>query len=504
LCHISNNIFNSITSYKRIGTIYPNRTEVITMRTTRLILFLVFILILNGCNSSESTEKVESETKNELPAITIIADSEQSLALFKMEEKNIEEKFGVRLEYHYPDRMNDNLEDFLFASKKTYDIYMLFPAKIPEYVERDMLLPLDTYINSSKDIDDILPVYRNLYMKFDGHDYGMVYDGDTHLLFYRKDVFEMYNDEYKAEYGNNLEPPKTWDEYDRISKFLTKDQDNDGKIDLYGTAIFGGDAKRYIWFAERYNSMGGKYFDEEMNPLIQNELGVKALQDLIDLNDSGATPPNSMYDWIDLNNAFLHGNLAMVVQWSDTSRFSYDHKNWDSQVENKVGWTQVPADNPESPRGGVWIGRVLGISNQSSHPDKAWEIISYITSKDVSKKALTSKGTINDPFRYSHFNAVEKGAFPTKEINEEFLNTVKSSLTNPNADLMIPGGWEYMQALDENIQKALIHNSSAEEALQQTAAEWNEITQRYGRSVQANHYRQWLDLLEEVGTYEME
>ncbi len=460
------------------------------------------MLLVSGCNS-ETKNKKDTASKNKLPKISIIADSEQSLALFKKEEKNIEKKFGVRLEYHYPNRLNDNLEDFLFASKKTYDIYMLFPGKIPEYVERDMLLPLDTYTNNAKDMDDIIPVYRNLYMKYGGHDYGMVYDGDTHLLFYRKDIFKKYNDDYRKLYGRDLNPPTTWEEYDQISHFLTRDTNNDGNIDLYGTAIFGGDAKRYIWFAERYLSMGGQYFDNDMNPQIQNQQGIKALQDLINLNDSGATPPNSMYDWIDLNNAFLHGNIAMVVQWSDTSRFSYDKKIWKSEVENKVGWSLVPAENQKNPRGGVWIGRVLGISKKSTKPDKAWDIISYITSKDISKQAITSKETINDPFRLSHFSTSGKGAFPSKEINQDFLNTVKLSLNNPNADLMIPGGWEYMQVLDKNIYSAIIHNITPEKALQETAVEWDKITERYGRTQQAENYQQWINLLEEVRNHEM-
>lgn len=472
------------------------------MKPGRLLLLLFIMLIITGCSSSKSTGN-EKDVQPALPSISIIADSEQALALFKMEEKNIEKKFGVRLEYHYPDRLNDNLEDFLFASDKTYDIYMLFPAKLPEYVERNMLLPLDTYIQQTEGIEDILPVYRNLYMKFGGHDYGMVYDGDTHLLFYRKDVFEKYNDEYKKTYGKDLTPPKTWKEYDQIAKFLTRDIDGDGKIDLFGTAIFGGDAKRYIWFAERYLSMGGKYFDSKMHPQIQSELGMKALQDLINLNDSGATPPNSMYDWIDLNTAFLHGKLAMVVQWSDTSRFSYDKKNWGSKVQNKVGWTLVPAADPNNPRGGVWIGRVLGISKQSANPDKAWKIISYITSKEISKKAFLSKDTINDPFRYSHFSIAGKGAFPTEEMNQNFLETVKSSLNNPNADLMIPGGWDYMQALDQNIYLALIHKKTAAEALKQTADEWNNITKKYGQARQAAHYQEWQNLLKEVGNHEI-
>lgn len=460
-------------------------------------------LLLMSCSTEQEKKITEpSQSDFDKTVISIITDSKQSLALFMEEEKTIEETFNVELSYQYPDRLNDNLEDFIFASKETYDIYMIFPTKIPEYVERDLLLPLDTYLQKTEDVEDILPIYRNLYMKFNNQDYGMVYDGDTHLLFYRKDIFKKYNEEYKKLYGKELKPPTTWEEYDQVAKFLTRDTNQDGSIDIYGTAIFGGDAKRYIWFAERFISMGGQYFDENMNPLIQSQNGVQALQQLVDLVHSGATPPNSMYDWIDLNNAFLQGNLAMVVQWSDTARFSYDKKNWHSKVTNKVGWSLVPTANENNPRGGVWIGRVLGISKKSQHPDKAWEIISYITSKEVSKKALSSKDTINDPFRASHFENVEQGAFPNQKMNENFMETVQKSLQNPNADLMISGSWEYMQVLDENIHLALIKKLSPEQALEKTALQWNEITEKYGRAQQAEQYKQWLQHLKEVSSYE--
>jgi multiple sugar transport system substrate-binding protein len=127
------------------------------------------VVLLASCSSRPSvTNKTASSKK--LPVISIIADSKQALALFQQQEKNIEKRVGVRLEFHYPSRLNDNLEDFLFASKKRYDIYVLFPAKIPQYVERNMLLPVDNYINLTKDMDDILPVYRNLYMKCQGQE----------------------------------------------------------------------------------------------------------------------------------------------------------------------------------------------------------------------------------------------------------------------------------------------------------------------------------------------
>lgn len=468
------------------------------MRAFLYILSILMILTTFGCEGKDKqTEEVIGNDDN-LTTIKVIADSEEALAAFKLEEDNIKEKFGIKLDYYFPNRMNDNLEEFLFASDEVYDIYILFPGKIPEYVERDMLLPLDSYIEKDPSYDEIVPIYRNMYMHYNEHDYGVVYDGDAHFLFYRKDIFQKYNDEYLKQYNQPLLPPKTWEEYDQIAKFLTRDEDGDGKVDIYGTATFTGDAKRYVWFAERFLSMGGQYFDENMTPQINSELGIKALEDWVALRNSGATPPNTMYDWIDLNNAFLQGNLAMVVQWSDTSRLTFNEENWGSKVANKVGWTVVPGDNPDSPRGGVWIGRVLGISSQTTVKEEAWKVVQYLTSKEVSSKAVTSLQTVNDPYRESHFSLKGKGAFPSEELQESFLSVLEESLKNTTSDLMIPGGWEYMQILDENIGLALIGKVSPEEALDKTALEWEKITISYGREKQKAYYREWLQHLEEV------
>ena len=134
-----------------IGTIYLYKLGVYVMKLRRGFWVLLLIVLLTGCNSDSVGKKENTSKKTDnKPVISIIADSEQSLALFKKEEKNIEKKFGVHLEYHYPDRLNDNLEDFLFASKQTYDIYMLFPAKISQYVERDLLLPFYNILKTQK------------------------------------------------------------------------------------------------------------------------------------------------------------------------------------------------------------------------------------------------------------------------------------------------------------------------------------------------------------------
>lgn len=469
-------------------------------RPILLILSSVCLLITVACGQKDLIPTNQNDSSKNLTTIKIIAESPEAITLFKAEEKNIEDKFGIKLEYHYPDRITDRLEDFLFATNEQFDIYIIFPVKIPLYTERDMLIPLDDYMKQIPSFEkEIVPVYRQFYMNYDDHDYGVVYDGDARLLFYRKDLFTKYNEEYKQKYGTDLAPPKTWQEYEQIAKFLTRDTDGDGQIDLYGTASLNADAKRYIWFSERLLSMGGAFFDSEtMEPLIDSQKGITAVRDEIALQDSGATPPKSMYDWVDLNNAFFQGELAMVLQWSDTARFSYDKKTWNSKVIGDVDWTIVPSYRDDTPKGGTWIGRVLSISRDTKYPDKAWEVIQYVTSKDVSKQAINSNETINDPYLYEHFKVNGKGPFPDQETNESFLTTLQQSLEQANADLMIPGSWEYMQVLDKNLGLALLHKLTPEQALQQSAEEWEKITEHYGRENQKEHYQSWLEKFESV------
>ncbi len=136
-------------------------------------MFLLCFLI-SGCSNTENVEKDKNQDYENLPVLKVVGDSEEAMALLRMEEDAIARKYGVRLEYYYPEWLSDNLEDFLFASDETYDIYILFPAKIPAYVEKDLILPLDRYTSEDKDIEDIIPIYRKLYMQYDKHVYGMV------------------------------------------------------------------------------------------------------------------------------------------------------------------------------------------------------------------------------------------------------------------------------------------------------------------------------------------
>lgn len=252
-----------------------------SMKILWAVILTIVLVLLVRCGGNTITDPVVEERQggdSHLPILKVVGDGPNTVTLFKMEEEEIKKRFGVQLSYNYPERITENLEQFLFATDEKYDIYIIFPVKIPLYVERNMLLPIDSFLKEEH-VRDVLPVFRNMFMKYDGHDYGMVYDGDTHLLFYRKDIFQQYNEEYKKKFGIDLKVPSTWEEHDQMAKFLTRDLDGDGKTDLYGTAILNSEGMRYIWFVERFLSMGGAYFDSNMQPLIDSDIGIQALTD---------------------------------------------------------------------------------------------------------------------------------------------------------------------------------------------------------------------------------
>lgn len=408
----------------------------------------------------------------------IVGDSEAANRPFALRAEELCKQFGVRPELFTAGYMTQDLKDFVQQQGEQIDLIMIPPRLLNVYAEAGLIQPVDKWIDESDPwFTDILPVYRDLYMRFGDHYYSFPYDGDCHLLFYRADLLGELR----------LPVPETWTEYDQVARALSSRQ---GTGRLYGTAMIKAETKAYQWFSERYASFGGRYFDDRMRPLIDGPLAVQTLTDIVELERDAA--PEAAFDWEDLNRAFLSGTLPMVVQFSDTARFSYDPDVWKSKVAGLVSWSLVPGEVEGEPRGGIWYGRVLTIAARSTQPDVAAAVAKYITSAEVSGEMVTRADTINDPFRVSHFEQpVPSKLFPDETTASHLLETVRKALEHPMADLTIPGGWEYTLALDRAVLRSLRGEQDPAESLAQAAREWEEITESYGREAQAAAYRDW-------------
>jgi multiple sugar transport system substrate-binding protein len=110
----------------------------------------------------------------------------------------------------------------------------------------------------------------------------------------------------------------------------------------------------------------------------------------------------------------------------------------------------------------------------------------------VQQLAVTG-GTGINPSRYSQFEDldawVEAGFDP--EGAEDYLDAVLNTINHPNAvlDLRIRGSAEYLNVLDVEVSRALADEITSQEAMDNVAAGWDEITDRLGREGQLEQYR---------------
>ena len=102
----------------------------------------------------------------------------------------------------------------------------------------------------------------------------------------------------------------------------------------------------------------------------------------------------------------------------------------------------------------------------------------------VKKLAVTPDTGIN-PSRFSQFEDVQMwvDAGFDEAGAKDYLDAVQSTINHPNAvlDLRIRGSAEYLNVLDVEVSRALANEISAQEALDNVATQWNEITDRLGR-----------------------
>lgn len=370
-----------------------------------------------------------------------------------------------------------------------YCLMQINPGWMGDYV--DHLLPLDDYMEkwdpAWEDVHEGFRIWENTY---EGKRYSITMDGDIILGYYRKDLFENPEEQaaFKDRYGYDLAPPQTWDQVSDINEFFTRDRDGDGRIDMWGYADQAKRGRSFYWFLIRYignASPDPHYFDPDtMRPLINGEAGVAALEHYIKTTKEG--PPGVLgWEWDELFTALMQGNIAMSLHWPDEGLNTHI---LESNVPGaELGYFVPPGvekDGTLHRRSMTFGGWILGLARDCPEPDAAYMVMWHMLNPEVSTLLVMTPGGGTDMFRQSHFESPVIGLL----AHEDYIRAYNDSIGVNFPELRIPGGFEYYDVLDVNVQKALAGELSAREALDAAAAGWEEITERFGRDEQRAKY----------------
>lgn len=398
------------------------------------------------------------------------------------------------------------------AGSGAFDVVTFYPSYIGDFAGNGYLEPLDAYISKdpaavwNPNMDDVLPRFRELYNKWGGKTYALTIDGDAHILIYRKDLIENPEEQaaFKAKYGKDLKAPETWEDWLQVGEFFTRKKGDKlaGQTlerDFYGSADFGKRGFSYAWFINRWAGYGQTYFDTNMKPQINSPEAVKSLQNMVD--SLKYSPPDMRgYGYDELRDAFLNGNVFMVVQWTDVPKKGEDPTQ--SKVAGKIGIAQVPGqlvDGKVVHASMMVVGRVVAVASDSKNKEAAYWVAKHIAYDRSLEDVSTSLDGL-DPYRVTHFaNPQAYKMFPTTEVAKSYLAGVQTALADGYPDIFIPGAAQYQDSLDLHVNKALAGEETAQQALDATAKEWDAITDKLGRDKQIGFWQQALASYKSLG-----
>ena len=381
------------------------------------------------------------------------------------------------------DEINAKILAQSITNKTSFDIALPATFGLPDLIEADSIRDLDEFVEKYEpenfDQGMLFPIGDSYKGKF----YGYQTDGDTYLMFYNKTWLddEQEKKKFKAKYGYDLDIPKTWDQLDQMLMFFHRPNEN-----KYGGALFRN--KDYIaweWWT-RFHANGHFPFDEKLNPQINSQAGIDALEHLIGCTEFlyPQAKSNGLFEnW----EAFSQGNIFCNIGWGGTQKYLNSES---SNIRDNLAFGPTP--------GGYINGKLINtpyfnwgwnytVSSKSKEPELAYLFTLYACSPVLSTLAVQYPSGYFDPFRREHYHDKKIQATYSKS----FLDAHQFSMENSIPDLYLSGQGEYWDVLKENLDLADRGKLSAKEALDITAKLWNKISHEYGRQ---NQLEQWMFL----------
>ena len=378
------------------------------------------------------------------------------------------------------------------AGTGAYDALNVIPSWMPDLVKAGALVELDSLVDRYEyrsELDTIAPTYRDNQMKVDGKIYGFPDDGDLFVLYYRKDLFEDPENmaAFKEKHGYDLAPPQTWEQYAQIGQFFT---------DKYAPETYGAGQFRQaaygIWlFEERFRVLGGRFFDPEtMRSTINSEAGIAAFQGMRD--DNKFMPPGvETWGFVEALSAFLAGDIAMTVSWPPFGRWAAGYGtdeealSWvpKTKIADKVGYALPPGGTPQ-----LAAGFSLSVAAGSKNQEAAYLFIQWLNSEETSIQRVQLPYALRDPFRESHFTNAEY--LSRWKDAPAYLKTLREGANSGLLDLSVLQVDKYEEALRQATTRVWA-GEDVKTVLDETAAQWDKLTDRIGVDRQRAAYKDW-------------
>ncbi len=363
-------------------------------------LCLIATIFLSGCVSNNTNRTIiKFSSWGSQSEISII---KPLLEEFEKQNPDIKVDF-----IHIPQNYFQKLH-LLVASNLTPDAVFINNLNLPMYAENGIFRDLSKYLDKNVFFPEALEAFR-----YKGKLYAIPRDVSNLVVYYNKDIFDRNKIPY---------PDKNWtfNEFLQTCRRITKDLNNDGKTDIYGTGF---EEAPLFWLPWLWGN-GGGLISKDLNSVIINKPeSIESLQFYTDLrNKYHVAPSKSAAGSSTMAQLFIQGKIAMHIsgRWS-TPKYRKD-----------IGFNWDIARFPKGKAGSIVDCDSSGwaISSGSKHPDKALKLIKFFAGRQSIEKFAESGLIV--PARIDVANS---DIFLNKNIKPEnskiFIDIIPDSMPTP-------------------------------------------------------------------------
>ncbi len=262
---------------------------------------------------------------------------------------------------------------------------------------------------------------------------AMAYRPDIGLLYYRTDLLRQYG--YR-------EPPRTWDELERMAARIQAGERAKGKKQFWGFVWQGAADEGLTCDALEWQAAegGGRIIEDDQVISVNNPQAIRSWQRAAHWVGSISPPGVVGYREWDSLNVWVAGDAAFMRNWPSAYA---DSQAAGSLIRNKFDIALLPGG--KAGRVGTLGGWGLAISRFSAHPREALDLVRYLTRRDLQVKRsrlLTQPPTL--PELYSLPEVLE--ANPRFDVLSQAFRT--GFVTRPSN----VAGKKYQEVTDAYIQ----------------------------------------------------
>lgn len=349
------------------------------------------------------------------------------------------------------------------SGNASFDALQFFSPWLGDFAAPGFLAPLDELAAKwGLPLDDFYDTYRLNYGYFGGQLFGIPFDCDIQMVHLRKGFAEQV-------LGGPIDKWNSVQSYDdmiRLSAELNKIAPGVAGV---GLMVDRGFWSTYTW-EHIAAQCGMDLFDADWNPVFNNDAGVKGLEIILELNKHAAEGVAG-WGWPENRAAWLGGQLASNISWQDSGTQAMRPDQ--SQIVDDF----VTIYEPRVAGGRFAPPNIAGstscVAASAQNPEGAFLMLAFLTTASIMAMNEANANGVAPGYRSVLGNERLRAVSQPAEV---WATSLDYAWCAPR----LPGMFPMEQALGNEINRAVVGQISAKEALDNGVAAWQRIMRQNG------------------------